>query len=53
MMTELAPQDKSGNYNRPLYTFDDKIGDERFPMEIGRYHLYGGNPCPVSFQYLF
>mmetsp|Transcript_16537 Transcript_16537/g.22666 ORF Transcript_16537/g.22666 Transcript_16537/m.22666 type:complete len:414 (-) Transcript_16537:16-1257(-) len=48
MMAELAPQDKTGSYKRPSYTFGGKIGgaDGIFPDEAGRYHLYVGNPCP-------
>jgi len=46
MMAELAPQDKTGSYKRPSYSFDGKIGDALFPDEAGRYHLYTGNPCP-------
>ena len=48
MMTELAPQDKTGNYQRPKYNFGKTIGDNQFPVEGGgRYHVYVGNPCPV------
>lgn len=47
MMSELAPQDKSGSYSRPMYTFQGKIGTAEFPDESGgRYHLFLGNPCP-------
>eukprot|EP00591_Stephanopyxis_turris_P002319 CAMPEP_0195509126 /NCGR_PEP_ID=MMETSP0794_2-20130614/2149_1 /TAXON_ID=515487 /ORGANISM="Stephanopyxis turris, Strain CCMP 815" /LENGTH=356 /DNA_ID=CAMNT_0040636269 /DNA_START=93 /DNA_END=1163 /DNA_ORIENTATION=- len=46
MMAELAPQDKSGSYKRPSYSFDGQIGSKEFPDEAGRYHLYVGNPCP-------
>uniref|UniRef100_A0A6V2B0T7 GST C-terminal domain-containing protein n=3 Tax=Ditylum brightwellii TaxID=49249 RepID=A0A6V2B0T7_9STRA len=48
MMAELAPQDKTGSYKRPSYSFGGKIGgaDGRYPDEAGRYHLYVGNPCP-------
>eukprot|EP00550_Attheya_septentrionalis_P002011 CAMPEP_0198287796 /NCGR_PEP_ID=MMETSP1449-20131203/6495_1 /TAXON_ID=420275 /ORGANISM="Attheya septentrionalis, Strain CCMP2084" /LENGTH=401 /DNA_ID=CAMNT_0043985817 /DNA_START=245 /DNA_END=1450 /DNA_ORIENTATION=- len=47
MMAELAPQDKSGSYARPKYSFNGKIGeDAAFPDEAGRYHVYLGNPCP-------
>ena len=46
MMAELAPQNKSGEYSRPKYTFSGRIGDENFPDEPNRYHLYVGNPCP-------
>jgi len=47
MMAELAPQDKTGSYQRPSYTFDGKIGTPQHPDEPGRYHVYLGNPCPV------
>ena len=46
MMAELAPQDKGGNYQRPSYPFQGRIGTPAFPDEPGRYHLYVGNPCP-------
>lgn len=47
MMAELAPQDKkTGSYQRPSYTFNNKIGDVGFPDERNRYHVYLGNPCP-------
>jgi len=46
MMTELAPQDKSGSYIRPSYNFQDKIGSAEYLDEPGRYHVYVGNPCP-------
>ena len=46
-MTELAPQDKTGQYQRPTYGFDNTIGSQQFPIEgNGRYHVYVGNPCP-------
>jgi hypothetical protein len=49
MMAELAPQDSKGRYTRPSYSFQGFIGKDRaFPDEPGRYHLYVGNPCPVS-----
>jgi hypothetical protein len=47
-MTELAPQDQTGNYQRPKYSFGGTIGSQTFPIEAGRYHIYVGNPCPVS-----
>ena len=48
MMAELAPQDSKGRYTRPSYGFKGIIGSPQFPDEPGRYHLYVGNPCPVS-----
>ena len=53
MMVELAPQSKSGSYTRPKYSFNSRIGDANFPDEGGRYHLYVGNPCPVSGSFLY
>ena len=46
MMAELAPQSKSGTYERPSYASNGVIGSSQFPDEGGRYHLYLGNPCP-------
>jgi putative glutathione S-transferase len=46
MMAELAPQDETGNYQRPSYKFQGRLGTTEFPDEAGRYHLYLGNPCP-------
>ena len=46
MMIELAPQDKTGSYARPKYSFNGKIGSQQFPDEAGRYYLFVGNPCP-------
>lgn len=45
MMTELAPQDDEGSYNRPKYDFrTDPIAS--LPVESNRYHIYVGNACP-------
>ena len=47
MMTELAPQDKTGSYTRPSYDFNGVLGKNEFPdVGGGRYHVYVGNPCP-------
>jgi putative glutathione S-transferase len=53
-MVELAPQDKSGSYQRPSYTCDSTLGSNQYPIEQEdssnsggpRYHVYVGNPCP-------
>ena len=46
-MAELAPQSKSGSYERPSYKSNGSIGESNtFPDDAGRYHLYVGNPCP-------
>jgi len=57
MMTELAPQDKTGSYSRPSYSFQGQLGSVEFPDEGGRYHVYVGNPWYVCnnlfyFKYL-
>ena len=39
-MTELAPQDQTGNYQRPTYGLAGTIGSIEFPVEVGRYHIY-------------
>eukprot|EP00548_Thalassiothrix_antarctica_P013689 CAMPEP_0194179270 /NCGR_PEP_ID=MMETSP0154-20130528/12761_1 /TAXON_ID=1049557 /ORGANISM="Thalassiothrix antarctica, Strain L6-D1" /LENGTH=385 /DNA_ID=CAMNT_0038894575 /DNA_START=42 /DNA_END=1199 /DNA_ORIENTATION=- len=44
MMAELAPQDKSGAYQRPSYTTSTAVSS--LSNERGRYHVYVGNPCP-------
>jgi len=49
MMTELAPQSRDGEYQRPKYAFDGAIAEDpvgRFPSVSGRYVLYLGNACP-------
>mmetsp|Transcript_1741 Transcript_1741/g.4385 ORF Transcript_1741/g.4385 Transcript_1741/m.4385 type:complete len:426 (+) Transcript_1741:121-1398(+) len=46
MVKELAPQDRSGAYQRPANTFTGVIGSPQFPDEAGRYHVYVGNACP-------
>ena len=47
-MVELAPQDKTGSYQRPKYDgFDNTLGSNQYPIEGNqRYHVYVGNPCP-------
>lgn len=45
-MRELAPQSDKGSYDRPEYSFQNRIGDGTFPFESGRYAVYLGGPCP-------
>ena len=59
-MVELAPQDPTGAYQRPTYTFGNTLGSTKYPVDdifldiksntAGasslRYQLYLGNPCP-------
>lgn len=40
MMAELAPQDKTGSYQRPSYQFDSQIASK------DNLHLYIGEACP-------
>ena len=49
MVTELAPQSRDGEYQRPKYAFDGAIAEDpkaKFPSVSGRYVLYVGNACP-------
>lgn len=43
LVSELAPQSRTGAYNRPLAQYS---GAQSLLQESGRYHLYIGNPCP-------
>lgn len=45
LVSELAPQSKSGAYDRPTAQF---VGSQSqiVLQDQGRYHLYLGNPCP-------
>lgn len=45
MMAELAPQDETGSYQRPSYSFIT-ANQKSLPDESNRYHVYVGNPCP-------
>jgi putative glutathione S-transferase len=38
--------DDDGEFDRQTTTFRDSIGDDRFPAEPGRYHLYVSRACP-------
>mgnify|MGYP006079640825 CR=1 FL=1 len=47
LLVELAPQDKQGAYTRTGYNINNGyLGDDVYPAESGRYHIYVGNPCP-------
>jgi putative glutathione S-transferase len=49
MMSQLAPSNESGEYNRPLSQFRHKISteqDNQYIPEERRYRLYVGLSCP-------
>lgn len=54
LMTELAPQDETGAYQRPSYASEISV----LLDDPGRYRLYTGNPCPwchrvlLAYKYL-
>jgi glutathionyl-hydroquinone reductase len=52
MMSKLAPRDRTGAYLRPASEFHHQIGDEQYPAEIDRYHLYVGMSCPWAHRTL-
>jgi hypothetical protein len=51
-MQELAPQSDDGDYVRPTYTFNGRIGDADFPVgaeTIGvEWQRSGAFPCPLK-----
>lgn len=38
-MILLCTQSKDGQYKRPSYSFQGRLGSPEFPLEPGRYHL--------------
>ncbi|GJQ15318.1 hypothetical protein GpartN1_g7109.t1 [Galdieria partita] len=49
MVSQLAPKDQTGEYQRPVSLFRNKIENSPqalFPLEKNRYTLYVGFPCP-------
>ncbi|BAW97498.1 hypothetical protein NIES970_24500 [[Synechococcus] sp. NIES-970] len=46
MMAQLAPGDRSGNFQRVDSQFRQEIGTETFPAAPHRYRLYVGLTCP-------
>jgi putative glutathione S-transferase len=55
MMSQLAPSNESGEYNRPLSQFLNKISTEKdnhYLPEKGRYRLYVGLSCPWAHRTL-
>lgn len=55
MMSQLAPSNESGNYNRPQSEFRHQITTEKnniYQPEKGRYCLYVGLSCPWAHRTL-
>jgi putative glutathione S-transferase len=52
MMSQLAPSNKTGDYQRPQSQFRNSIGDEQYPPASGRYRLYVGLGCPWAHRTL-
>lgn len=46
MMSQLAPSDRQGNFQRVESRFRDSIGSDKFPAATNRYRLYVGLTCP-------
>ena len=46
LVSELAPQSRSGAYTRPVAQFTGSASRIVLLSDPGRYHLYLGNPCP-------
>ncbi|MFP4006617.1 MAG: glutathione S-transferase family protein [Spirulinaceae cyanobacterium] len=52
MMSQLAPSNKTGDYQRPQSQFRNSIGDEKYPGAANRYRLYVGMGCPWAHRTL-
>jgi putative glutathione S-transferase len=55
MMSQLAPRDEKGSYNRPSSQFRHQINQEKdsiYTAEKGRYCLYVGISCPWAHRTL-
>ena len=55
MMSNLAPRDRTGAYQRPASTFHHHIAttaDSNYPPAANRYHLYVGMSCPWAHRTL-
>lgn len=46
MMSQLAPSDRQGNFQRVESQFRHRIGSAQFPAAPNRYRLYVGLTCP-------
>ena len=52
MMSQMAPSDRTGAYQRPDSGFCDRIPSEKFPAAAQRYHLIVGMGCPWAHRTL-
>ncbi|MDV3350484.1 glutathione S-transferase C-terminal domain-containing protein [Leptothoe sp. ISB3NOV94-8A] len=52
MMSQMAPSDQGGAYQRPKSEFCDRIPSEHFPPEAQRYRLIVGMGCPWAHRTL-
>jgi glutathionyl-hydroquinone reductase len=52
MMSQLAPPDRAGAYQRPSSQFRDSIGSVEYPAAADRYTLYVGMSCPWAHRTL-
>lgn len=52
MMSQMAPSDKTGAYQRPDSVFCDRIPSKKFPAAVQRYRLIVGMGCPWAHRTL-
>ena len=52
MMSQMAPSDNNGSYQRPESIFCDRIPSAKFPADAQRYHLIVGMGCPWAHRTL-
>ncbi|MEM9484754.1 MAG: glutathione S-transferase C-terminal domain-containing protein [Cyanobacteria bacterium P01_F01_bin.116] len=52
MMSQMAPNDKQGAYQRPDSIFCDRIPSNKFPADNHRYRLIVGMGCPWAHRTL-
>ena len=52
MMSQMAPSDKAGNYQRPKSVFCDRIPSGQYPAAPNRYRLIVGMGCPWAHRTL-
>lgn len=52
MMSQMAPSDKEGAYQRPKSAFCDRVPSKQFPAAAQRYRLIVGMGCPWAHRTL-